>query len=199
MDRPAEFGRYQDWTLELVPRCFYIGKGDQRRLRRKYRNKHHKHIAEKYGLDRRVLFGTRDEAFALEQEVKLIAKMHTFVHDPAHNGIGVNYTQGGDGVSGHICTAEQAEHMSAAQHRAWQDPKIRSARVAARNRPEVNEALREKAIITQKANWKNVSYRQAQVAAIKVAQNDPQTQAKRRKSNSIATKATTKWNVLARR
>lgn len=183
---------YQDWTLEPEPRCFYCGKGDERRLKRRYRNKHHRHVAQKHGMERRVLFGTRDEQFALDEEVRVIAEMHTYVYDPAYNGLGANYTSGGDGVSGHRDTLEQRARRSVSQLRAWQDAEIRAIRIAVRNRPEVNAILAERASITQRANWRNAKYRIEQTAAIKVAQNQPHTQAKRRASNAQAAKK--QWN-----
>jgi hypothetical protein len=185
---------YQDWTLEEVPRCFYCGKGDKRRLARLYRNKHHKHIIEKHGIDRRVLFETHDEQLALNEEIRLIAEMHTYVYDVEYNGIGCNYTIGGDGVSGHKDTPEQQEQRKISQTRAWQDPAIRATRIEARNRPEVNDKLRPQASASQRRNWQDPVYRKSQSIAIKIAQNDPQTQTKRRASNAIASKKNWKTN-----
>lgn len=177
---------YQDWTLEDVPRCFYCGKGDRARINRVHRNKHHKHVVQKHGIERRVLLCTRDEQFALDEEVCLIAQMRTYVHDSEYNGVGTNYTQGGDGVSGHHDTLEQRQRRSASQTLAWQDPTVRVARTEARNRPETNDKLRTQASASQRVNWQDPVYRTAQCAAIRVAQNKPDTQAKRRASNAQA-------------
>jgi len=177
---------YQDWTIEDVPRCFYCGKGDDDRIARRYRNKHHKNVALKYGMKRIIVMSTHDEQFALDEEIKNIAEQHTYVYDPQYNGIGTNYTIGGEGTSGHKDTPEQRDRRRISQTLAWRDPVVRLARIKARNRPDVNEALKARARITQSANWKDDDYRATQCVAIRVAQNNPQTQAKRRASNSIA-------------
>lgn len=100
---------YVDWTMEDAPRPFYVGKGTLTRVNLKTRNKHHCHISTKYGYRREVIVETVDEAHALQEEVRLIAFYHTFVDDPAYNGIGCNYTIGGDGTSGHRNTPDQIE------------------------------------------------------------------------------------------
>jgi hypothetical protein len=88
---------YIDWTTEQTPRPFYIGKGTQSRLQSESRNAFHDNVANKHGLKRETVFETNNEKDAYEYEIKMIAIHHTFIDDPAYNGIGTNFTTGGDG------------------------------------------------------------------------------------------------------
>jgi hypothetical protein len=90
----SPFFVYEDWTLEAEPRCFYVGKGRQKRINYKYRNKKHAAVSTKYGVDRRVVLETTDESEALALEVSLIRERDTFMSD-----LGCNFTAGGEGVS----------------------------------------------------------------------------------------------------
>lgn len=90
---------YIDWTLEEVSRPFYVGKGDKSRVCRLKRNKHHEHIAEKYGMRREIIFETKDEPEAFRVEIEKIRALRTCVYDDDYV-FGANYTVGGDGVSG---------------------------------------------------------------------------------------------------
>lgn len=103
---------YEDWTLEIPPRCFYVGKGQDRRLRIKKRNKLHRHVSKHHGLNRVVVLITSDEALAHAHEKALIVEHRTFVRDAAYNGIGCNFTEGGEGTSGFAFTAESKAKMS---------------------------------------------------------------------------------------
>lgn len=94
------FYTYVDWTLEDPPRAFYVGKGTEKRLNERERNAYWKHIAAKYGWRREPLFATKDEAYALVQEILGILELKTF-----ENGVldrwGANLTAGGEGITGH--------------------------------------------------------------------------------------------------
>lgn len=61
------------------------------------RNKKHRNIAIKHGLDRRIVFETFDHQVANQIEIHLIAELKTHVD----HGFGANFTHGGDGVIGH--------------------------------------------------------------------------------------------------
>jgi hypothetical protein len=91
---------YVDWTLELIPRPFYVGKGNEYRIGRRDRdNDHWRHIAEKHGWRRELVMGTKDEAFALAEEKRLIKEHRTFYgHDDYIWG--ANKTLGGEGTTG---------------------------------------------------------------------------------------------------
>ena len=71
---------YVDWTTEDVPRPFYVGKGNERRIKFPRRNRLHENIANKHGLIRQVVFETDDEQLALALEQRLIEEYKTYVH-----------------------------------------------------------------------------------------------------------------------
>jgi len=115
---------YEDWTAEPTPRCFYVGKGLDGRVKDPRRNKHHSHIADKYSFVRQVVFSSSDEVLALAKEVQLIAEHKTFVHDPSYT-FGANYTCGGEGSSGarHEWSDHRRKQASEAQKRRFNRPK----------------------------------------------------------------------------
>jgi hypothetical protein len=90
---------YRDWTLEDTPRCFYVGKGDNERVRRRDRNDYWKRVAAKHGHRREIILSTKDPEFASYQEVEWIAMMRTFHYDNEDNW-GCNFTRGGEGNYG---------------------------------------------------------------------------------------------------
>ncbi len=106
------FHTYVDWTLEAVPRPFYVGKGTVHRVQLRVRNKHHANVAKKYGVRRKIVFTSENEQAALDCEIQLIAEHHTFVNDPLYNGVGCNYTHGGEGTSGHKHSDDAKRRMS---------------------------------------------------------------------------------------
>ena len=101
---------YVDWTTEIVPRPFYVGKGDYVRIRRTYRNKLHTNIRSKYGFDRRVVFTFDSEVDAFQKECELILEHKTYVHG-SDDHWGANFTTGGEGVSGRKHSKETREKM----------------------------------------------------------------------------------------
>ena len=86
---------YLDWTLEVVPRVFYVGKGIEARTLNLVRNQVHTNIAQKHGLRREVIMGTTDERFALLLEELLVEKHKTYMHG-GEGWWGANLTLGGD-------------------------------------------------------------------------------------------------------
>ena len=95
---PRKFHVYVDWTREKNPRPFYVGKGLLKRVGLSVRNKHHSHVSAKHGFDRRIILETFEEQEAFEEEIRLIKELATCVYDSNYNGIGCNYTWGGDGA-----------------------------------------------------------------------------------------------------
>lgn len=64
------------------------------------RNRLHKSIVSKYGIERRLVFETDNEKEAFTKEIEIIALRKTWVH--GGDGFwGANFTLGGDGVVGH--------------------------------------------------------------------------------------------------
>lgn len=88
---------YIDTTTDGRP--FYVGMGDEHRVKCFQRNKHHTHVSQKHGLQRSIIATFEERKDAVDLEIKLIAEHHTFVDDPNYNGIGCNYTTGGEGQS----------------------------------------------------------------------------------------------------
>ncbi len=117
---------YVDWTTEDVPRPFYVGKGNRARAESLVRNDHHENVARKHGIQRTIVESTEDEALAFELEKKLIAEHHTFVGDPAYNGIGTNYTLGGEGSAGLKFSDESLKLLSEARRKSWASSETRA-------------------------------------------------------------------------
>lgn len=104
---------YEDWTLEEIPRCFYVGKGDDDRIEKlKRSNRYHCKISNELGQSRVIIASSNNEEQILEIERKIIAERHTYVKDPEYNGIGCNLTKGGQGNSGRVVTLETCQKIS---------------------------------------------------------------------------------------
>ncbi len=93
------YGVYVDYTLEATPRAFYVGKGQQARVKSVRRNRHHTNISKKYGIRRELVFETDDSTDAAAKEVELIATLKTYVYGDGYV-FGANYTIGGEGAPG---------------------------------------------------------------------------------------------------
>lgn len=103
---------YLDWTLEEVPRAFYVGKGMLQRIgRRERENDHWKRIARKHGCRREIVFATKDEAFAFDEEKRLIREHKTFYGHPDYVW-GANKTEGGEGPAGFTWSDEMRRQAS---------------------------------------------------------------------------------------
>lgn len=126
-DDPWLFYVYVDWTDDPnseIQLAFYVGKGNENRVRGTERNNHHKHIAAKHGMVREVIFETVVEQEAFAKEIEMIAEYHTFVDDPEYNGFGCNYTPGGEG---HTPTKAECARISKRWKAMWADPVKRAA------------------------------------------------------------------------
>jgi hypothetical protein len=105
---------YVDYTNPgHVP--FYVGKGNQSRVKNFKRSSKHKNISNKHGIERLVIIETPDESEAFEYEQLLIAKLHTFVNDPEAPSVACNFTIGGEGASNP--SAETRRKLSEASRR----------------------------------------------------------------------------------
>lgn len=93
------FFNYIDWTLEENPRPFYVGKGKIKRVQQRERNAYWKNIAAKHGWRREVVYVTKDEAHAFEEEKRRILEQGTF-EDGTPGRWGANLSEGGEGPSG---------------------------------------------------------------------------------------------------
>lgn len=111
------FFTYVDFTHDGRP--FYVGMGDELRLRRKLgRNKHHTNVVKKHGQNRVIVLETDDRTKAIQLEIELIAKHHTFIDDPFYNAIGCNYTVGGEGCK---CSEETKAKMRESIRRGFEN------------------------------------------------------------------------------
>lgn len=104
-----KFFVYVNWTREVIPRPFYVGKGDSSRVTFLKRNRKHKNISSKYGNNRIVSLETFDESFAFEIEVQLIEEQKTFYLD---SRVGCNFTRGGEGPTGRISSLDTHKKIS---------------------------------------------------------------------------------------
>lgn len=95
-----KYANYVDWTTDVMPRPFYVGKGVENRVNSLVRSDHHRAIVAKHGIRREIVFETDDEAECLTREAELVAEHHTYVYDVLYGGIGCNHTKGGEGNSG---------------------------------------------------------------------------------------------------
>lgn len=107
---------YEDWTLESIPRCFYVGKGNDDRVSKlKRSNEKHTDICKKFGINRVVVASDTCEKNILDIERNVIRDRHTYMRDPQYNGIGCNRTVGGQGNSGRIVSKETGLKISNAK------------------------------------------------------------------------------------
>lgn len=128
------YGVYVDYTLEASPRAFYVGKGQQARVKSVRRNRHHVNISEKYGVRRELVIETDDPVEAASKEIELIASLKTYVYAEGHV-FGANYTSGGEGAPGrkYSPTSEALKRQSESQRgrkRGPWTPEQRAKRVA---------------------------------------------------------------------
>lgn len=94
-----EYFGYKHYTNEKNPRCFYVGKGKQRRPYQLKRNKKHNNVLNKYGCNVVVCVGPISNSDACDWEKREIQNENTYHYvDP--NGIGCNFTLGGEGTPG---------------------------------------------------------------------------------------------------
>lgn len=105
-----KYAVYVDLTTNLVP--FYVGMGNQDRVRQIKRNRKHGGVAKKYGLIRVVIFETDDTEIVKQKEIEVIADCQTFFYDHPDNRFACNFTRGGDGLSGKQHSEETKLRMS---------------------------------------------------------------------------------------
>lgn len=85
---------YVDFRSD-VNKPFYVGKGNDARVKRTTRNRYHSNIVKKYGFQRHIVFSSNDEQLCFKLESFLIKELKTRNHFG-----GANFTDGGDGVCG---------------------------------------------------------------------------------------------------
>lgn len=110
---------YKHWTLEEVPRCFYVGKGLLGRAESQRGRNHKWHaIAKKLGLRVEICASFLTNEEACDWEIKTIEQMKTFTfchHHNDANDIVCNFTLGGEGVLGRFVSEETRKKISCSQ------------------------------------------------------------------------------------
>lgn len=102
---------YLDYTNDFFP--FYCGKGNLVRVNNKKRNRKHTSISKKYGFNREFI-EVESEEFAFLLEIKMIADLKLNFNKYPENLLACNFTDGGEGVSGSVCSEETRKKMSKA-------------------------------------------------------------------------------------
>jgi len=142
------FYGYKHWTLEEVPRCFYVGKGLKRRpfsKSRRHRSRKWHAVVERYGLRVEVCVGPVSDELVREWEKEWIAKEGTFTKSYSHNvDINCNFTTGGDGVAGRVVSAYARERIGAAQRGKPKSQETKDKIRAALLGRKLSDATREK-------------------------------------------------------
>lgn len=87
---------YIDFTTEDIPRPFYIGKGNKRRIGKLTRNDLHKNISTQFGCKRIIVFESEIEKEAHNKEIELIALYKTNIKK-YKDSFGANKSDGGEG------------------------------------------------------------------------------------------------------
>lgn len=109
----SRFYGYKHWTREPVPRCFYVGKGTKRRPFDHTVGKRSKKwlaVVERYGLTVEVCLGPTTDPEVKNWEVAQIQAEGTYSKCTSLRsleGIGCNFTLGGEGAVGVARTPEQ--------------------------------------------------------------------------------------------
>ena len=138
VDLTSSWYVYVDYAADtLVP--FYVGKGTSNRLYQRLRNTRHNNFQKKHGIIRQTFFESDDEKLTLDYETVLIAKLHTFVDDPCYNGVGCNYTTGGEGYAH---ARETKKRMSLSAKKRWEDP-LERKRAREKSRIAQNERMKD--------------------------------------------------------
>lgn len=96
----CRFYGYKHWTLETMPRCFYVGKGLKNRPNQlKGRNSKHRNVTIAHGCHVEICVGPMSHDDVVCWEITTIAASGTYHYDNPSE-IGCNFTHGGDGTPG---------------------------------------------------------------------------------------------------
>jgi hypothetical protein len=97
------FYGYKHWTIEKLPRCFYVGKGLRKRPYSLLRSKKWHDVVSQYGLHVEICVSSLTNEEACLWEIENILKEQIFSRCTrlTENDIKCNLTTGGDGTPGH--------------------------------------------------------------------------------------------------
>ena len=113
----CKFFGYKHWTTEIHPRCFYVGKGLSRRpYQLKCRSNKHRNVVAKHGCRIEICVGPLRHDEIIKWEISEISKERTHhYYDP--DGIGCNFTLGGEGTPGSHCNLGKKKPPFSDSHR----------------------------------------------------------------------------------
>lgn len=152
-----------------MPRCFYVGQGVKTRpSSKKGRNHKWRAVVKRFGLRIEVCVGPVTHKEACEWEIAQIEQEKTFSVNHSHddsNDVGCNFTHGGEGSAGRICSDEERAKHSLNAKRMWADVE-----------------KREELIGKLRNAWKDPSILEKHRVAAKSAMSDPDVIEKHRAS-----------------
>jgi len=153
---------YIDFTEEIIPRPYYVGKGLIKRINNfSYRNKLYENIAKKLGQKREIVYETLIEQDAKEKEIELIEIHKTYFYG-GENYWGCNFTKGGDGTSGHkgVSSDTQKKAVSLANTGKLASDETKMKMKISMKERRNNPAWIEKMKNVSEERWKNPAYRE---------------------------------------
>jgi len=111
------FYGYKHWTLEKIPRCFYVGKGLIRRPYDGRRSKKWHAVVKAFGLRVEICIGPVTNKEAIDWEILTIKTTGTYSKNYIYRGndVSCNFTQGGDGASGRQLSSDARLKIGDAQ------------------------------------------------------------------------------------
>lgn len=151
-------------------RIFYVGKGTETRAHNLTRNLHHGNVVKKHGAES-ILVGfmpCSSEAIALELEIGLIKCLR-------RSGVVLtNQTDGGEGCTGLIHTAEAKAKVSRANKGRKATTEHRAKIKAAINKAWTSPELRAKVAANSAKCWASEEYRTKHALSMKSAMATPE-------------------------
>lgn len=168
MNQNNRFYGYKHWTLEEIPRCFYVGKGTKERPNGGRRNHKWYAIVKRLGLRVEVCIGPISEEKAFQWETFNIVEEDTYTKNHHHNDdmdIGCNFTYGGEGTSGYSFkrSPETRKKMSIAQKIVQNRPEIKERKSKLHKGQTYTSTQLENMSIAQKKRYKNPEKRQKHI------------------------------------
>ena len=134
---------YVDRTDAGTP--FYVGKGNDDRVRmlRKGRNGKHGSVCRNHGQHREIVFSHENEVIVLNEEIKMIDMLHTWVHDPEATSLACNFVRDVRGWS-KTGTTKQRISERTKEAMAKLDPVWKDRQRQAMSKPEVRTMISER-------------------------------------------------------
>lgn len=173
-NKDQRFYGYKHWTLEDTPRCFYVGKGLQRRpfsTSRTHRSRKWHAIVKRFGFRVEICVGPITNEEACAWEIESIVQENTYSMNYSHNGIDIacNFTKGGEGAPGRVVSISARQRIGDAQRSKPKSQetkdKLRAALIGrglpSTTRQRMSDAKRGKPLTKENRRnlWKNRSHK----------------------------------------